>query len=318
MMKICAACHSDLPKDSFSKKQWKLDDCQRRCKVCVANNREVQLPPSKHDNNNSSTNEVINSLDSMYLEDVRKISDEELFKQPPPDEDCPICFLLLPTFTSGRKYQTCCGKVICSGCVYTVRYVSKTKKTAITLCPFCRVPAHTSDKEANERDKKRKEKDDPIAIFNLGVYQRDGKYGFRQDRAKALKLWYRAAELGYSKAYCSIGVAYELGRCVEVDKKKATYYYKLAAIGGEAQARFNLGRDELQRGNFDRALKHFMIAVRSGQNNSLDTVKDMYSNGHATKEDYTKALQLYQEYLGEIKSNQRDEAAAFDERYRYY
>ena len=37
-----------------------------------------------------------------------------------------------------------------------------------------------------------------------------------------------------------------------------------------------------------------------------------------TKEDYMKALQLYQEYLDEIKSHQRDEAAAADEKCRYY
>ena len=36
----------------------------------------------------------------------------------------------------------------------------------------------------------------------------------------------------------------------------------------------------------------------------------MYSNGDATKEDYTKALQSYQTYLRGIKSRQRDEAAA--------
>ena len=45
----------------------------------------------------------------------------------------------------------------------------------------------------------------------------------------------------------------------------------------------------------------------------------MYSNGHyATKEDYTKALQLYQTYLVEIKSAQRDKAAAFNKEFRYY
>ena len=29
------------------------------------------------------------------------ISDDELFKQPPPKEDCPICLLCLPTLASG-------------------------------------------------------------------------------------------------------------------------------------------------------------------------------------------------------------------------
>ena len=31
------------------------------------------------------------------------ISDDELFKPPPPKEDCPICLLRLPTLESGRK-----------------------------------------------------------------------------------------------------------------------------------------------------------------------------------------------------------------------
>ena len=61
-----------------------------------------------------------------------------------------------------------------------------------------------------------------------------------------------------------------------------------------------------------------MIAVGSGQPGSLKQIQELYSNGYATKTDYTKALQSYQEYLSEIKSPQRDEAAAYGDRYRYY
>ena len=68
----------------------------------------------------------------------------------------------------------------------------------------------------------------------------------------------------------------------------------------------------------DRALKHFMIAVRGGYADSLKQIQNLYTNGHATKEDYTKALQSYQAYLSEIKSKQRDEAAAVDADDRYY
>ena len=44
----------------------------------------------------------------------------------------------------------------------------------------------------------------------------------------------------------------------------------------------------------------------------------MYTIGEATKEDYTTALRAYQEYLSEIKSKQRDKAAADNENCRYY
>ena len=59
---------------------------------------------------------------------VAELHDEKLFKQPPPKEDCPICFQLLPTLGSGKRYQTCCGKVVCSGCFDAPVYDSQGTK----------------------------------------------------------------------------------------------------------------------------------------------------------------------------------------------
>ena len=311
-MKICAACHEDLSKESYSKKQWKLD--QRRCKVCIANNREVQ--PQKQDiDNDLNTNEIIQSLDSMCLENFEKINDEELFKQPQPAEDCPICFLLLPLM--GWIYMPCCGKVICGGCCHAPLYDDQGNKVDNKKCPFCRTP-HATDAENIKREKKRMELNDPIAIHNLGIYYNKGMCGLPQNHTKALELYHRAGELGLSKAYGSLGVIYYHGRGVEVDKKKAQHYYELAAIGGDTNARFILALDEGDAGNFDRALKHHMIAVGSGHDGSLEKIRQLYGYGFATKDDYTKALQAYQSYLVEIKSSQRDEAAAYDDHYLYY
>ena len=39
--------------------------------------------------------------------------------------------------------------------------------------------------------------------------------------------------------------------------------------------------------------------------------------GHATKEDYAQALRAHQAYMDEIRSDQRDKAAA-DKKYKYY
>ena len=75
---------------------------------------------------------------------------------------------------------------------------------------------------------------------------------------------------------------------------------------------------EAHAGNMNRAVKHWIIGVRGGDADSLERIKASYLNGHATKEDYTKALRTYQEYLSEIKSVQRDKAAAAHEQYRYY
>jgi len=89
-------------------------------------------------------------------------------------------------------------------------------------------------------------------------------------------------------------------------------------MGGSVVAQSNLGNMEGREGNLHRALKHLMIAAKSGDSNSLKEIQKMYTHGHTTKDNYTKALQSYQTYLGEIKSRQRDEAAAADERHRYY
>ena len=50
------------------------------------------------------------------------ICDDKLFKQPPPNKDCPICLLRLPELGSGSMYMACCGKIICRGCDYAPKY----------------------------------------------------------------------------------------------------------------------------------------------------------------------------------------------------
>ena len=260
---------------------------------------------------------------SKHKKECRKraaeLRDIELFKQPPPAEDCPICFLRIPFLNSGWRYFSCCGKVICSGCSHAPVYDNQGNVVDNEKCPFCRTPKPTSDEEMIERYKKRMDANDPIATFNVGKYYADGKYGYPQDHSKAFKHWRRAAELGYVEAYSSIGYAFDKGEgVVEVDKKKARHYYELAAMGGNVLGRHNLGVNEAKAGNIDKSLKHFMIAAKSGHNESLKKIQELYPYGCVRKEDYTKALQSYQSYLNEIKSPQRDEAAAFDENCQYY
>ena len=215
--------------------------------------------------------------------------------------------------------MSCCGKEICSGCFYAPVYDNHGNEVAEKKCAFCRVPHPTSDEEGTvERMKKRMQANDPLAIYNLGLFYRNKMHGLPEDHTKALEYWHRAGKLGYTESYSCIGLAYELGRGVEVDMKKAKHYYELAAMGGCVVARYNLGINETRLGNMDRALKHHMIAARNGLLDSLDKIKQMYSDGYVTKEEYSKALRTYQTYLGEIKSRQRDKAAAVSEEYRYY
>jgi len=248
---------------------------------------------------------------------VAELHDEQLFKQPPPNEDCPICMVRLPSLTSGCTYNECCGKMICSGCEHA--FQSRITKEEHDVCPFCRTPPPNSDKENVKRFEKRMELNDARAIFNMGCHYRYGRLGLPQSMAKALKLWHRAGELGNAAAYTNIGNAYYFGRGVEIDLKKARHYWELATMSGSVMARRNLGvLEEENVGNMERALKHYMIAVGGGDSISLNNVKSTYMRGLATKDDYAKALRSFQAYLDEIKTVQRDEAAAANDDNKYY
>ena len=241
---------------------------------------------------------------------VAELHDEALFGEPPPQHgDCPICFLLLPTLDSGRAYMTCCGKMICSGCCHA----DAMRKIKEQKCPFCRAPIPTLDEDIR-RLKKRMDVGDTYAFDMMGTYYYLGLYGFPQNYAKAIELWHKAGKFGYN----NIGSVYNNGEGVERDKKKAKQYFELAAMEGILMARHNLGVSEDNAGNYDRALKHYMIAVRGGQTKALKEIQDMYMNGHVAKDHYANALRSHKEYLDEIKSGQRDKAAAFSENYRYY
>ena len=289
---VCANCGKGGEGDN----DMKLKTCTA-CKLVKYCSRECQIahrPQHKKD----------------CKKRAKDLHEEALFKQPPPLDDCPICFLRMPSLGSGKVYMACCGKLICRGCIYAVALENDDQ-----LCPFCRTPAPTTDKEVVEIHKKRMEMKDPMAISSLGGFYANGSYGLPQNYAKALELYKRAAELDNAGAYYNIGNSYSDGIGVERDMKKARHYWELAAMRGQVMARNNLGAHSL---NLDRALKHWNIAVEGGNKDSLENIKRFYMKGGTTKDDYTTALGKYQEFVDDIRSAQRDGAAAFSDEYKYY
>ena len=310
MLTTCANCGKEGSNLNICNKCKAATYCNAACK---------KKHRSKH---KVACEKRVAELREEELEHKRRaaeLHDEKLFTQPPQNQDCPICMLPLPSLRTGRKYRACCGKMICSGCIHAVE-----KRDGIGLCPFCRTPtAHSANaKKTIEQFKKRMEVNDAEAMHCLGVCYSNGELDLPQDHAKALEFWHRAGELGHAESYYSI--AYYHGfNGLERDDKKANHYYELAAMGGNVVARHNLGIFEgLRAGKLglgmDRALKHYMIAVGSGYNKSLEMIKQMFMRGHATRDDYAKALKSYQANMVEMKSPQRNEAAAANDNYKYY
>jgi len=95
--------------------------------VYISSQRHIQKRViDKMSTSDTKLNDLCEGLDDCKLDAEKEISDKELSKHPPSIfGDCPICFLQLPSFNKGWKYMTCCGKVICSGCIHAPVYDSQ-------------------------------------------------------------------------------------------------------------------------------------------------------------------------------------------------
>ena len=238
-----------------------------------------------------------------------ELHDEALFKEHPPTDDCPICFLPLPIWKEAA-FHSCCGKVICKGCMHAMKEESRGRGKK-KLGAFCRKLYPSSDEEIIKQTQKLVERGHAYAFYQLAGYYEHGIRGMPQDFAKANELWLRAGDLGCTSGYYNLGNSYNNGRGIEMDKKKARHFYELAAMKGDVVARNNLGCMEYKAGNHHRAKKHFILSAKAGDKKSLDIVKEGFKGGLITKDEYANTLRAHQQRHDEMKSDDRDKAAAF-------
>jgi len=236
-----------------------------------------------------------------------EIRDDNLFRQPDESHlgECPICCLPLPLDDDKHMINSCCCKRICDGC----NHANKLREVEQGLehkCTYCREPIPILDEEIKKNQMKRAKANDPIAIFEMGIKCRD-----EGDLGGAIQYWTKAAALGNMIAHFNLSLLYQLGDGVEKDKKKEIYHLEEAAIGGDPDARYNLGCVESENGRYDRASKHFLIGANLGHDESLEAVKMLFAGGCVSKEDHASALRGHQAAVDATKSEQREEAYAF-------
>ncbi len=231
------------------------------------------------------------------------------FRQPESthEGDCPICLLPVPLDLSESMIMSCCCKYICNGCDYAdqMRMKAEMTKNKRPLCPFCRQPAPSSKEEVETNLLKRIEVNDPLAICEMGTRRyHEGDYD------SAFEYYSKAVELGDAGAHYNLSCFYRDGVGVEKDKKKELHHLEEAAIGGYTNARNNLGCVEENNGRRVRAIKHWSIAAKLGNDGALQSLKDAYGKGYISKEDFASALRGHQAAVDATKSPQREEAEA--------
>ena len=193
-------------------------------------------------------------------------------------------------------------KLICNGCDIA------TQKRKMSDCAFCRTPIPDNDADKLAMIQARAAKKDSAAISHLGVQYFLGQFGLQKDELRAVELWTEAAELGSVQALYNLGISYYFGEGVEVDKTKGAEFHAKAAMQGHVHSRHNLGHFEVEKGNNDRAVRHFLISAKMGHNDSVENIKRMFIRGGATKAQYAEALKGYQDAVEGMKSHDRDEA----------
>ena len=152
---------------------------------------------------------------------------------------------------------------------------------------------------------KRVEANDPVALREMGSRRND-----EGDFKGAVEYWIKAAELGDVKAHFQLSWSYRYGKGVEKDEKKEVYHREQAAIGGHPEARYSLGATEWNNGRYERAIRHYVIAAKLGDDDSMKRLKDGLQHGFISKDDFASTLRAHHAAVRSTKSPQREAAEA--------
>ncbi len=236
-----------------------------------------------------------------------ELRDELLFKQPESTHmgDCPICCLPLPLDVAKSRMMACCSKVICRGCCYA-DVVRQMEGRLQRTCPFCREPVPDTMEEGEKQNMIRIKANDPVALINQG-----GEKYSKGDYRTAFEYWSKAAELGDADAHFKVAGMYDHGKGVGKDAGKEIYHLEESAIGGHPDARYNLGFVERSNGNYERAVKHWLIAAAQGEDESIKMLMKVFKKGLVEKADLAAALWAHQAAVDATKSPQRLEAEEY-------
>lgn len=149
---------------------------------------------------------------------------------------CPACLEVVDVNVKDSML-VCCVRDVCAPCGRRVKSLP---------CPLCRAPFPKSPDDALATLRKHVEAGNPAALSHLGYCYERGELGLVPSAKKAARLYQRAADLGADgKALNSLGILYEHGNGVKLDRKKAARYYRAAADRGNCLAQVKLGSAHL-------------------------------------------------------------------------
>ena len=239
-------------------------------------------------------------------------------------EECPICLIPLPFDKDQLIFKLCCGKTLCSGCLY--KHTQKEKAKGGTRydykCALCRQPMAKLHEEYPIKSlKKLMKKKNSTAFIVMAKRYREGE-GVIQSDTRSLEMYTEAAKLGNAIAYYQIAkLFYEQGTVVEEDESKSLEFYKVAAKKGLPDAHKELCKYHQRMGNIRKGsvqahhdrlfIEHMKIMACAGHQEAMNNLMANYRrNSLVSKDILNQTLRAYQASNDLMKSEDRDFALA--------
>ena len=217
---------------------------------------------------------------------------------------CPICMEDWDV-NAMPVLRSCCCRRVCQSCE---------DKIETDTCPLCRVPCSKTNAEELARLRRHVENEVPEAITFLGNAYYGGRLGLVKNVKKSAKIWKRAVELGEVDAMVDLGLLYENGSGVKLDKKKAVQLYRAAADRGDAFGQINLGSLLYSEEKFEEAFRYYALAANQGFTDAEYNLGCCCRDGTGTEVDLGKARYWFERAAAKGNENATRNLAGLDAR----
>ena len=219
---------------------------------------------------------------------------------------CPIC---LDEWDVNKYHylQWCCCRTVCESC---------NARTREKACPLCNAPWPKNHAENLTRLRRHVDNDIPEAMWQLAQLYDFGhqRYGIVKNEKKTAKILKRAVELGHVESMCYLGYAYNHGKGVKLDKKKAMQLFSTASKAGNPRATCNLAYLHGDDGRFEESFRLFKLSAEQNFTNAHFMVGRCYHTGQGVEVDVDEARRWYAGAAANGHEGAKEQLALIDRR----
>ena len=244
--------------------------------------------------------------------------------------ECGICSYTLPLDPKQSVYESCCGQIICQGCVVASRKAKIRMHELMSLqesmpdvpreslefqimtnsknirCAYCRGTRPNNCEELVQRLCKRVEKfNDAVAMNQLGDCYMKGLHGVDVDVIRGIELYKKSYELGSSDA------AHRLWYYSPEEEKKQ--YLDEGVRRNNLHSMFERGKECLRHESLDKeeAIRLISNVYKAGYTDAFDTLFQMCKDGVITANQVSRLVGKNRKAINSLDTETRKYAMRF-------